>query len=404
MSIGFDQALWVIENGIKLWKEIKGAQDEVDQMGMQLEETTIHILKAQKLVPKNEENILRDTNESLYLSIQLTMTAIKNDCSKAEIILAGWQNVGRLLPGIKWSNQWISAFSGLVKGRSGDLRDLRDKLDKHQSALSRWIVMMSLAGTKEIMQQLRDRKSKLQANPAPPKKNPPSPSPSPGRVSVIFVDSHNLGRSVLAQSYLFLAEQWTTRTKNYWPLDRWESAGIRVRSRSAFAEQLSEMDKSIPLVNGGIAPYALALNALFDEPYFNYQYKPPIRERALKRRSRGLPPDLFSGFDYVLVFSREQRDVLEALREHLATKPWTDKKANSRAKIELLGTYGNHAKAEILAPSFSDEERDKKWKGIVGNVKTSIKSFLTRQCGWQTPSWKDGHLQGPKLPAPQPAA
>lgn len=405
MSIGFDQALWVIENGIKLWMEIKGAQEEVDLMGRQLEEITGYIRNAQKLVPRHEEAMLRVASEDLYLQVQRTMTAIKSDSTRAESILASWQDIAHWLPGAKWSNQWISAFSALVKGRAGELRELRESLVKHQSALNGWILLMNYATTKAIMQQLRDQKfSKLQPSPGPPKKKSPSPSPKPKRKSVIFVDSYNSGRSVLAQSYLFLVEQWTTRTRNYWPLERWESAGINVQSRAAFVEQLQEIRKPFHLVNGGTPAFAVALNALFDQPFFNYKYKPPIRERALQRKSRGLPVDLFSGYDYILVFTREQRDVLEALREHLAAKPWIDKKANSRAKIELLGTYGNHNKAEIAAPKDSDEERDKKWGKIAGNVKTCIKAFLTQQCGWSTPDWKDGHLQGPKLTAPKPAA
>lgn len=74
---------------------------------------------------------------------------------------------------------------------------------------------------------------------------------------------------------------------------------------------------------------------------------------------------------------------------------WKDKNANSRAKRELLGDYGDKISVEISAPEEGDDA--KKWLNTADNIKTCVKGFLQQQCGWQRPDKKDAHLQGPAL-------
>lgn len=390
MSIGFGDALAVVQLGIDLWSEIKGAQEEVDLMGEELKTTLARVSNAQSLVPKDKVNLLQEVNPTLYKTIQQTISKIDKVATRVKDILAGWLKVARFLPGAKWSFEWVAAMMGLVKGKLKELRGHRVELSKLHDNLDHHMLDMTLHSTLKIMEELQKRRSALKPSPTPP--------PRPSKKNVIFVDSFNSGRSVVAQSYLYLVHQWTTRTNNYWPLSKWESAGNRVSSRSAFAEQTAALKPGFQLVKGDTPAFATAVNALFDQPYFNYEYKRPIRENALKRKSRGLPADLFSGNDYILVFTREQRDMLESLRErHRATLSGEAKKATSRAKIELLGSYGNLNKAEIGAPRGDDSDMEKKWQGIVRNTKTCVRAFLEQQCGWQKPAFKDGHLQGPKL-------
>jgi hypothetical protein len=400
MSLGLGEAVTAIEVVIELWRKVEDAQDEVDKMGKQLEVTKVKIVHAEQLVPKNKEYLLKETNISIWSSLQKTTREIQRVAQQAEQILRNWFNISSKLDGAQWTNKYIANFAAVVKQNPGKLRDLREELIAHQDELQSQIQMLILNGTLKIMEDLHKKRTQLQPSPQPTKPKSRSPSPRPPPKNIIFIDSYNSGRSVIAQSYMLLVREWTTRTKNHWPLHRIDSAGIRITARSAFAEQLKTLPLKTPITMsaGNVPASTLAVNALFDQPYFMYAYKPPMRSNATKRRSRGLPADLFSGYDHIFVFSREQRDILEALREwYRGTLSLEAKKASTRARIELLGEYGSHNKAEILAPNDGDEAAAKKWGWVVGNVKTSCKAFLGERCGWVTPKWKDGWMQGEKL-------
>ncbi|ETN39186.1 uncharacterized protein HMPREF1541_05409 [Cyphellophora europaea CBS 101466] len=397
MSVGFGEALEAIKLGIELYQKVKASREEVSNMGNRLREVKIQVELAQELLPRQDrENVLRTTSPKLFDTIHDTVQEIKKNANVAHTILKDWNKIGSRLKGAVWINPTMADFwSGVLKGKAGDLRDLNDKLVANQTTLDSWFIKVAALGFLQPQQQ------QPQPNLAPsPKPRRPSRSPSPGPrppSSVIFIDSFNSGRSVIGQSYLFLLHQWTTLTKNPFILTKWDSAGLRVRSGSAYIKELSNLTPPITnLTPGESKPFSLALSALFDNKMFNYPYKAPIRQNASNRRARGLPADLFSGYDFILVFTRDERDILEKLRDSVGGASMVTRKANSRARIVLLGEYGHHANTEIPPPAKSDDEAESResWQRIARKIKTCIKAFLTKETGWAAPRKEDGHLQG----------
>lgn len=395
MSLGIGEALTAIDIAITIFQKVKATHAEFKKMLELLEDVKPHVQQVQKLLPRQEQvDLLRKADSAAVLRINDIMNAIESRTTEASKIVDSWDLIGTWLPGAKWKYSPAQDISNLVKGNGSRLRELAEELETQRRRLDSWINTVSLQNLLSLLEDSKQQKPQKAQVPQTPQK---PPSAVPKMKGVIFVDSYNTGRSVIAQSYLFLIREWTVRTKNRWPLQKWDSAGLRVRAGSAHVDNLTAVKTPMNFIQGGTVSSAIAISSLFDHKFFNYPYKAPIRERASQRKSRGLPPDLFSGFDFIFVFTREERHILEALREKLAAQQTSEQivTANKRARILLLSEYGSHVQAEIKLPDQTDNEKELKeaWSKVTNNINTSVKAFLMQECGWTTPKKEDGYMQ-----------
>ncbi|KIW16587.1 hypothetical protein PV08_03775 [Exophiala spinifera] len=405
MSIGFGDALAVVEKAIAVYQKMTDAVQTVQFMGIRLEGIRDQIKIAQKLVPDDRtNNFLQKLDGELYEMIRKTIAKIQVDAQATQDILEEWYSRKTGFLNSTWRSQlFANMVNGILKGKGDDLKMLNQRLDHYQTSLNHFIGMVNTYGIKELIERDTKNKGKQLAVGTTASANTPASkvgrsSPSPARrkqYRVIFVDPHNEGRSVVAQSYLYLVHQWTVRTDNHWPLSKWESAGMRLRARSAFVPQLQALGlpKRIKFVDGNVPSSPHAVNALFDQPYFNYAYKEPIRQRAAKRLSRGLPANMFEHYDFILVFTKEQLEILEALREHVARTQPQYKDVNQRARILLLGSYSKAGQIYVPGATDDAEELKKMWGKVVNQIKGSVKGFLEVECGWKPPKKDDAWKQ-----------
>ena len=197
---------------------------------------------------------------------------------------------------------------------------------------------------------------------------------------VLFLDTHDRGRAVVAQCYAQLVEQWTTLKGFKWPLRRLHSAGIRLEGseKIAFAQRAA----GIKLSQGANAhPITAALDALFDNGYFNFEYKQRIWNREKTHHARSLS-DSYNRYAYVVVFDdnikRAFENVARYLEEHKQAGPMRGK------VIHLANYHPNAGVRQIRDPSW---DRDVKagWNKAATQIKLALKTFMTQELGWVKP-------------------
>ncbi|KAL6249965.1 hypothetical protein RBB50_002266 [Rhinocladiella similis] len=395
MSIGFGDALAAVEKAIALYQKMVDAVETVQFMGIRLEGIRDQIMIAERLVPDSKTNILLSLDRDLYEMIRKTIGKIEVDAQATQVILDAWYGKKTGILDTTWRSQLVAnVVNSLIKGKDSELKKLNQRLEDYQRSLNHFIGMVNTFYIKELIDRDTNKGKKLALGTTPEVRRSPSPAKRQ-QYRVIFVDPYNEGRSVVAQSYLYLVHQWTVRTENHWPLSKWESAGMRVRARSAFVPQLQALGLSKPIqfADGNVPSSSHAINALFGQPYFNYAFKEPIRQRAAKRLSRGLPANIFDQYEFILVFTNEQLAILEALREHVVRTQPKYKEVNQRARIVLLGSYSKAG--QIYTPNTTDnaEELKKRWGKVVNQIKGSVKGFLELECGWKPPKKEDAWKQ-----------
>ncbi|KAJ9634145.1 hypothetical protein H2204_006476 [Knufia peltigerae] len=397
MSIGFGDALAVVEKAIALYDKMTDAIETVQFMGIRLEGIRDQIMIAQRLVPDSKNDILLKLDRDLYEMIKKTIKKIEVDAQATQVILDAWYGKKTGILDSTWRSKLVAdVVNSLIKGKGDELKKLNQRLEEYQTSLNHFIGMVNTFYIKELIDRDTTNKGKKLAVAGTPSAVSRSPSPAKRQqYRVIFVDPYNEGRSVVAQSYLYLVHQWTVRTENYWPLNKWESAGMRVRARSAFVPQLQALGLSKPIqfADGNVPSSPNAIDALFGQPYFNYAYKEPIRQGAAKRLSRGLPVDIFDHYEFILVFTKEQQAILEALREHIARTQPKFKEVNQRARILLLGSYSKAGQIYTPSATGDAEELKKRWGKVINQIKGSVKGFLELECGWKPPKKEDGWKQ-----------
>ncbi|KAK3940176.1 hypothetical protein QBC46DRAFT_386150 [Diplogelasinospora grovesii] len=225
----------------------------------------------------------------------------------------------------------------------------------------------------------------------------PSPSPTPPRkdYKVLFVDPHNIGRSVVAEGLMKLMRGLTQKANGDWRIQTIHSAGFFVWKKGLCADIIDNLDYSyksfkMPLVDGGQAPNLIAMSALFDNKSYDFPFKKGITEKIMNRTSRGLKRDIFLEYDFIIVFTNREHDNMiklkNAIKKNAEGKKIT---ALRKGRVLHLGTYLNPdgPPKEILAPLKGKEDREI-WNRKVAEIKTAIKQFLKQEMKWKQPDQK----------------
>ncbi len=192
---------------------------------------------------------------------------------------------------------------------------------------------------------------------------------------------------MVSQAYASLVREWTVRTQNRWRIAEMHSAGLYVKAQSDIVPVQDSLD--LKMHKGGKAPNEVALAALFDNNFFNYAYKEQIKQSAWQHKARGLRRKTFSRYDYIILFNRLDRNVMERLRDATQRQLGKQFVNKDKGKLVLLGEYGKSGNAEIWEPRKEGEEKTQKredWNRTVANIKLSFKAFLKKELGWVQPS------------------
>jgi len=133
-----------------------------------------------------------------------------------------------------------------------------------------------------------------------------------------------------------------------------------------------------------------------DNNWFSFPVKDELYRDTLERKSRGLPPGLFTDWDYILVFNHKDKEYLERLRAAALLARGTKSVKEDMGKIRLLGEYSGTKEVIIYEPRRTGEKKVQTregWNGCVGVIKFAFKAFLKKQLGWVQPS----HAKNPAI-------
>ena len=191
---------------------------------------------------------------------------------------------------------------------------------------------------------------------------------------------------MVSQAYASLIREWTVRTQSRWRISEIHSAGLYVKAVSDIVPVQESLGWKMH--KGGKAPNEVALAALFDNKLFNYAYKEQIKHSASQHKARGLRRKTFIRYDYIILFNRFDRNIMEKLRDATHKQLGKDFVNKDKGKLVVLGEYGNSGNAEIWEPRKEGEEKTQKredWNRTVANIKLSFKGFLKKELGWVQP-------------------
>lgn len=258
-SISIGDAQLIVHWGVEIYRKIHGADGEIRQVGIMLEELDGYLDFLRRLVETKSATAGQSDQHWNELTARITdrMGQVKKVTRGVNSILQIYYENGSL-------SKYLFPFGRNPK----TLRNLIEDLQRHETALDRELLSANLMPAQPAAGGVR----------LPVARPLPSPSPKPTKedYTLIYVDPHNQGRSKVAEGYTKLLREWTVLTGGSWAVRFAHSAGLRVRARSDCVEVLQNLKPSFTMSAGASSPSPAALASLFDNKFFNYDYKPGI--------------------------------------------------------------------------------------------------------------------------------
>lgn len=363
--VGIGDCITIIDKAIEIYKKIRDAPRQIDDVTERMVDLRGYMTSLRGQVV---ETPLARLSLDVRDQINTTLERIKADVRKIDDILEKWRTK-RAPGGLTFRFDSVNRTFFSLGSSPKELRDLTENIDRRKGEIVSYMIMLNAVGVNKLLSVPTTQKQ------------PFRPPPRKEKYSIIFIDSHNKGRSLVAQAYAQLVREWTVRTKNPWLVDKIDSAGLLVAAGSATAALQTEM--GMHLLDGGKAPVPTALAALFDNDRFNYPYKKDVRQTTESWKSRGLPKDLFTTYDFILLFNTSSAANLERLKTALPQKKGKSATENGMGEIVMLGEYGKSGNKQIWDPP-SPYTKDG-WNKVMANIKVSFREFLKKETGWAQP-------------------
>lgn len=375
----------VVNMAVDVFHKIHDCPDQVRLIGERMERLASRLAAV--------EGFLRtqtiDSSPGASAELVAVVARIRGDSGRVQTILTRFRDdVGPF--GYQFRFKLLTQVYFALGSNADEMKELADRIDRHRVDLREGLLFMGVVGINEV------HKVVVQGKPAAAAPHAPPSISQRSDFSVIFVDPYNDARSVVAEAYTKLLREWTVRAGGAWRLKLAHSAGFFVRSAGSGGGVDGAVEGlryrypgyKLAMADGGRAPSAAALAALFDNGTFGHPFKRDARARAEGRRSRGLARGLFGTYDFVAAFTDREYDSLVRLRAALAERDGKGQGAvGGKGRVVHLGSY-RHSKPggrpeEILSPR--DVEDRAQWNAKVGQIKVAIKCFLKRETGWEQP-------------------
>ncbi|KAK0617792.1 hypothetical protein B0T17DRAFT_495459 [Bombardia bombarda] len=368
-------AVELVQGAIKFCKQVDGLPQQMTQLGQRLEELNCFLIALEAVVRKK----ISSTNRPLASPLTLQL--------------------GHILANIK--NNTAIVFT-LVNSNPKKIQDVMDEIDHQRGVLRDFLVLLNSQGLDNLPQPQSPQKTKAKGTPL-------GPSVSRNDFRLLFVDPHNIARSVVAEVMTRVLGQLTKDEQRKWPIAAIRSAGFFVKHKSDCADMIGAMDYSqepwyyMPVERGGGTTSAVPMDALFDTHLFKKRYMQSpsqsfdAKTNELANKSKGLRRHIFDSYDYILVFTcREYRNVCK-LRELLYRNGIG---GGDRAHVVHLGAYllsndgpnkidgGAPKPVEIIKPKANKTpwENRQDWDAKVVQIQLAIEGFLQQEMGWTAPN------------------
>ncbi|KAF2157158.1 hypothetical protein K461DRAFT_289501 [Myriangium duriaei CBS 260.36] len=356
----------IVKEGIE---KIKNAPAVVASVEKRMDDLKAQLDRLKEHFVDKKGQIVKSLNKPAADQLRRILTELYQDIDGVGKIIGVWNDkTGPFGTTFRFE---IVAQAAFALGKNPErLEKLEKEIEYHRSELSTWITLTIL----ETINQKKPDPKPLQNKSAPA-----------GDVSIIFLDKENIGRSKIAEAYAKLVQDWTIKSKGHWRIKDSQSAGFNVSHCNECLEQLKTIGGR--MWPGDAAPHPMALSALFDNALFKSDFKDKLWDTMAKSRSHGIRNTIFKDHDYIIVFTPAMKKALEALKETLVKQYGPSAAPPNKAKVIILGQYGNVKTNYIVQPSDTkDPQKDRRaWNQLVGTIKVAFKNFLKFELDWAQP-------------------
>ena len=366
MAASVGDILNITKEICSLFKSFKGAREQIKEVGAETQELHQYMNQLKSLLDDRESALKRKSPTS-HRNLVSLLEKIEIDASNLLDILNQYKTSG-------FTGHAFWQFTSNPEALTGSTQRIREGRRK----VAEWVQLFQA----EVQQQqgkIQQHQLKLLKD-LPARLARASKSQSPQPKSILFVDSLDDGPAVIAAFYTKLVRQWTTRAGNNWPVGLVRSAGVRLPASGAVRSAQKALGIGTSAMVGK-RPSSEVTTALFDNTYFNYEYKAKIRDEATAYKAQALEQDCVT-YDYVITFDDTATRELQKVVNHLGKSGQA--KAMS-GKLVPLAKY--HSSPSIREISWRNAQGDTKqrYRTVVNQIKQAFKDFLKQELGWQQP-------------------
>jgi protein-tyrosine-phosphatase len=373
--LSFGDLITIVQEAVKLYQRIKDVPKVLEEIGNEMKSLGLYLSGVEKLLHNKVNAELAALHPELT---QETKRIVKQIREKVLDIIEIFKDYCSMKGPRMMKDVWFG-----VTNRNDKLMSIRDGIDRAEFRLERILQLMGLHGTYAVYSQVR-----ALGNPrALPRQGGQLPS---GRFSILFVDPLNIGRSRVAEAYASLMKEGAINIGEKWPIGTVDSAGFFVKNGSDCAQELKNLNLRWPQEFrwGNWPPSEVPMAALFDNKSHDHPYKDKIKKAIFTRGSKGIKKDIFSKFDYILVFTRRELINLLAMKTAFTSLSENAVGPDEKGKVIHLGQYLTLGKTVEILDAKKDKDGNfsrENWNRTVAQIKTAFKGFLKEELGWTKP-------------------
>lgn len=404
----------VVRKCMAMYERIESLPKQMAQMGRRIKRLSIYLGDLEAFVMAKPTTAFAALYSGQRAALVEVLASIQGNVAKVHDVFDRYEKgILSRSKNLEFRAKWLSSiWFSLVDSSPGKVQTIMEEIDQDAVELRDWLDFMTLKGVQVLVQASwspdtppldrgRDRGRGTDETAATTQRAVPSPSPSPAPprrdYKILFVDPYNTARGVVAEALVKLFGQLTVKNGGDWRISEVESVGFFVKSKSDCISTIDGLDYSFktfkkPWMEGHESAAKTALAAVFDNKWYDHPFKEVLQQEMASRKSRGLQKDMFTRFDYIVVFTNREHDNMIKLKDAIRrTRGASRASTHGKGRILQLGTFlkqdGGPAR-EILHPAGvnSDGPRSRQdWNKKVAEIKTALKELLKREMQWKQP-------------------
>lgn len=390
LPISLGDVVTAVDFAITIYDKIKDAPERIEKVGKGMKSLKGYLEELKGLLSKNSKYGLAAQRPTLVARIKEIIDEIETDAVEVQDLLDRWFN--KIGPGgLPLRFAWFADALYAIGSNPSKLDDLTASLEKHQQDLDRQLALLSEFGQDMFQREQKKQTDLLKAlllNADNNGRRSPSPGPKRFDYGIIFIDRANEDRSIISEAYCKLVRGWTQQRNGLWRIKFAHSAGYWVKSRSDCVDTTSKVIQEMHW--GNKIPNKTAMDALFDNNLFKYPFKATIKKEIEEKRSRGIRKDLFSVYDYILVFDEPSFETMKKLKGTFKKDLGESVVPKGKGKIVHLGKFkdDDNKTTDLWNPATTGNDKvdREKWNTALGKIKVSFKTWLGKEMGWTKPT------------------
>lgn len=404
----------IVEKVIDVYLRIEGLPQQMKNLGRRMERLNIFLGQLEGFVKRKPKTAFATLYSGQLEDLGKLLAGIQENAERVYDIFDRYKKgILSRSKNLEFRAKWVSnIWFSLVDKTPEKIQAIMDDIDWERSVLSDYLALMAVERAQQPSGPVRRLTGREPERAASGTRHPtPSPSPSPAaprrNYKILFVDPYNIGRGVVAEALVKLFGQLTVKTGGDWRIGEVQSVGFFVKKGSDCTDVIDTLNYSYksfkkPWKDGGQIPQKVALEALFDNKWCDHPFKKTIAQEMDTRQSRGLRKNMFTRFDYIVVFTRREHDNMIKLKDAIQkSSEAVGTKSRSRARILQLGAFISQEGGllrEILSPVPNEDgsQNRQRWNRAVADMKVALRGFLKQEMEWKQPREKEKATGGQK--------